>query len=60
MHYFRRFSKNLQTALNFRAFGENRNVWETFEKILKNSGENSIEKLKFSVFLEKLLKIEPS
>ena len=55
MHYFSLFYT--KPALIFRAIGRT-TLWECFEKILD---ENSIEKLSFKLFLEKLvLKIEPS
>ena len=34
---------------------KNTNGWEMFEKILKNRGENSIEKLNFYLFLGKVV-----
>ena len=56
MHYSRRFCKKRKhPGLNFRAFGRKTQYREIFEKFLKISDENSIEKFNFLLSLGKLL-----
>ena len=60
MHYFSLFSTEFKKpALIFRAFGR-KIVLGNFEKILKFFYKNSLLKWNFYLFLEVLLKIEPS
>ena len=56
------YTKFYKPCVNFSRVGtKNTTWWKSFEKILKILEKNSIEKLTFRLFLERLmLKIEPS
>ena len=61
MHYFSIFFKKLTNCVNFSRVGRRTQIVGNFEKFLKIFDKNSIGKLIFYRFLEKLLlKIEPS
>ena len=56
------FNKILETLRNIsRVWTKNTNCWKNFQKFLKIFDKNSIENMKFSLLLEKLMrKLEPS